>query len=55
MPKEESTQVVWRIPAALHEEIKTLADVELRTLNAQAIKLLKEALAARKARGRKGP
>lgn len=52
-PKEINMQVGWRIPVTLRQEIVRLAQAELRTINAQAIKLLKEALTARKAAAKK--
>ena len=41
----KSTQL--RIPADMYEQIKELAEKELRSANAQIVQLLKEALEAR--------
>jgi hypothetical protein len=43
---EVKTQL--RIPAELHEEVKRLAEQELRSFNAQILTLLREALETRK-------
>jgi hypothetical protein len=48
MANEVRTQVGWRIPLKLHREIQRLAETEHRTINAEAIQLLYEAVAARK-------
>jgi len=45
MSDEVKTQL--RLPGDLHEAIKRLAEQELRSLNAQIITLLREAMAAR--------
>ena len=45
MSDEVKTQL--RIPAAMHEAIKSLADEELRSFNAQILILLREALSRR--------
>jgi hypothetical protein len=46
MSDEVKTQL--RIPAEMHEAIKRLADEELRSLNAQILTLLREALSRRR-------
>jgi hypothetical protein len=50
--KEKDTrgeQVSWRIPLEIRAEIEALAADDLRTINAEVIVLLREAVAARKA------
>jgi hypothetical protein len=46
MSDEVKTQL--RIPAEMHETIRRLADQELRSLNAQILILLREALSRRR-------
>jgi hypothetical protein len=50
MSDEVKTQL--RLPAEMHAEIKRLADEDVRSLNAEIVVLLREALLARK--GSKG-
>ena len=44
----QGEQVSWRIPPDLKAEVDAMADADLRTINAEVIILLREALAARK-------
>ena len=44
----EEKRITLRLPAELHAEIETLAESDLRSLNAEIIILLREAIAARK-------
>jgi hypothetical protein len=46
MSDEVKTQL--RLPAEMHAEIKRLADEDLRSLNAEILVLLREAIAVRK-------
>jgi hypothetical protein len=49
---ETRTQI--RLPTALYEEIRRLAEKDLRSINAQMVRLLQEAVAARKRAEREG-
>lgn len=44
----EEKRITLRLPAELHAEIEELAKSDLRSLNAEIIILLREAVAARK-------
>ncbi len=43
-----------RMPEALYEDIKRLAEQDLRTINAEMVRLLQEAVAARRRSGKEG-
>ena len=53
MPNEVKTQL--RIPGEMHEEIKRLADQDFRSLNAEILALLQEAIERRHAAKAKKP
>jgi hypothetical protein len=46
--KKKNTHVGWCIPASVYKEVARMARAERRTINAQAVLLLSEALEARK-------
>lgn len=52
MPKTKTTadekKVTIRIPTALHQQLVTLAQNDARSLNAEVLILLQEAIAARR-------
>ncbi len=50
LPRQSRVGVAWlttRMPAAIHDAIKALADVEGRSLSNMALRLIEEALRAR--------
>lgn len=44
----EEKRITLRLPAELHADIEELAQEDLRSLNAEIVVLLREAVAARK-------
>lgn len=48
MPKKKQTPLMVRLPEDLHALVKELAEKENRSLNAQIITLLQDALALRR-------
>ncbi len=44
MPEEEDIRITWRIPARVHAALVERARRERRSLNAQLVTLLEEAL-----------
>jgi len=49
--KRETVALTIRFPQALHQELKEIADANIRSINSTTLVLLMEALEARKAKG----
>ena len=46
--KDRGEQVSWRIPPDLKAQVDALAEADLRTINAEVVVLLREAIEARR-------
>lgn len=53
MEKKEQVTVTLRFPADLHRALVELAEREMRSLNAEVVKLLKDLLQEREPKGKR--